>query len=492
MVNGSIHQVEHKTLQRVSAALVFRVISIPLSLAFSITLARLYTPEIVGVYQLSLTFTVVAAAIMSLGLDGAVLQVISSGIPKENQRGAITFALAIPFLVALFVSTLLWFIRNSITYFDRIDDVLWLTLGIIPIITIQRSLIEIYRAYGETHWVAGINGVFGTIIKIVIAFGFIWYVSQSPLGPVAAYTLSSILSVLIILFLLPRTIDLHNWKRVDFGNVKKMLRVAPSLMFNATAWLLLSWLDIFMLGTFSTKYETGIYSVSRRLAILVALPLLAVTAAVPAAAIRHYHLGDFDRYEQLIRDSTRWLFGISMLIVAPLVFYGNLILLFFGKSYQEGATVLTILALGQFFQSISGPTGQILNMMGSHKNLLIATLFALLISGSLYLVLVPKYGSIGAALGTMSGFVFWNLLTGYHTFRNSGRLWFPNRFWQVVMYSAWVMVGMLLSRQIGNHYLGLLIGSISNIIGLFLLLMSKDERMMLNEFISNKLALGNL
>jgi O-antigen/teichoic acid export membrane protein len=82
----------------------------------------------------------------------------------------------------------------------------------------------------------------------------------------------------------------------------------------------------------------------------------------------------------------------------------------FGKGFEGGAMVLLILGTGHLANAATGPTGVLLTMTGKQKWELANTVSLVIFNLILNLLLVPKFGTIGAAIATGISIATINLL----------------------------------------------------------------------------------
>jgi len=160
--------------------------------------------------------------------------------------------------------------------------------------------------------------------------------------------------------------------------------------------------DVVLLGVLATDRQVGLYSAAYRLTFL----LLSIAASVTAAYLPSFAraIGEREETRRLIETSL----GTSALVGAPLV-AGTVILasplmtLLFGAEYAEGARALQLLALsvGVVFL-YSGVTNV---LIAWHRSGLLAVIrgAAAVSSVALNLVVIPRWGVVGAAAVTLLG-----------------------------------------------------------------------------------------
>jgi O-antigen/teichoic acid export membrane protein len=86
----------------------------------------------------------------------------------------------------------------------------------------------------------------------------------------------------------------------------------------------------------------------------------------------------------------------------------------FGSDFSNGATTLQILSVGQFINVAMGSFVMLLVMSGREREYRNVLMVSTLVVLTLNVVLIPKYGAIGAAIATTSAIVVQNILFGYY------------------------------------------------------------------------------
>ena len=82
----------------------------------------------------------------------------------------------------------------------------------------------------------------------------------------------------------------------------------------------------------------------------------------------------------------------------------------FGEEFKTGTLALMFLTTGQFVNAASGSVALILGMTGKEKFASYVILIATIINFMLNFVLIPKLGINGAAVASMVGLMFWNII----------------------------------------------------------------------------------
>ncbi len=165
--------------------------------------------------------------------------------------------------------------------------------------------------------------------------------------------------------------------------------------------------DIFLLGFFLGAFEVGIFSVASTLSSLLNLFLGSVIIIFNPLATELYSNKNTPEIARLFSLVTKWLFLLVFPLLLFLVFFPKpSISILFGDAYVNAAPVLIILTICCFFNTIVGPTGATILALGYSKTLMKINIGSTIINIALNLLLIPRYGVIGAGLASGLATVF--------------------------------------------------------------------------------------
>ena len=102
--------------------------------------------------------------------------------------------------------------------------------------------------------------------------------------------------------------------------------------------------------------------------------------------------------------------AIVLPVVAVMIVFPEFVMGLFGKGFEQGALLLTIMAIGQFINVATGSVGYLLNMSGHEKDFRRVTFFAGPLTIILALAFTHYWGALGAASATAIGLSVQNLL----------------------------------------------------------------------------------
>ncbi len=168
--------------------------------------------------------------------------------------------------------------------------------------------------------------------------------------------------------------------------------------------------DGIMLGTFGTMSEVGVYRVAIQATLVILLgEQTARSFVLPYFASLHQQ-GKYIELRKLFHNCRLTAFSFALLCLLILIFLGEFLVEFvFGKEYLAAYLPILILAGAQTISSFLGIGDALLNMTGFEKSVMKGGLVALVINVTLNYLLIPIYGSVGAAFATGLSIVIWNL-----------------------------------------------------------------------------------
>jgi O-antigen/teichoic acid export membrane protein len=191
-------------------------------------------------------------------------------------------------------------------------------------------------------------------------------------------------------------------------------RIGPIMSFSMISWASalaatgLIWADTLILGAMTDEGQVGVYNVATRLVTLAVFVLPPITATFGPHMAHLHHSQDFGGAARAYGSATRWALLLSMPAFVVLIVFPRELLTLFGRGFTEGATVTIILACGQLVGAAAGPCGVVLNMSGRVGLSLLDNALILVANVGLNLLLIPRWGIVGAALAWSASIVVVN------------------------------------------------------------------------------------
>ncbi len=180
------------------------------------------------------------------------------------------------------------------------------------------------------------------------------------------------------------------------------------------------WLDALLIGALASTREAGIYTATTRWLIVGSFAGLAITQAVGHQISFVLARRERARAKHLFAVSTGWLILVSFPAYLTVMVFAPLLLQAFGHGFGEGVDALVILGAANLFAGACGAVDVVLQMAGKSSLSLADNAVALAANIVLNLVLVPRYGIVGAAAAWAVSLVITNAAPLVQVWRAEG------------------------------------------------------------------------
>ena len=186
---------------------------------------------------------------------------------------------------------------------------------------------------------------------------------------------------------------------------------------------------VLLLGYFQPLEAVAAYQAVVPIAELGQLVIYAFTVLYVPLAAGLYAKGDITGSAHLYRQTALWVTVLSFpVFVLTCGFALPVTTTIFGSQYADAAPVLAVLSLGSFVQTCSGFNGLTLKVFGRLRYSVTIDVLATVVTLGACLLLIPRWGALGAAVATAGTHVAHNLLKQYGLRRATGITLFDHRY----------------------------------------------------------------
>jgi O-antigen/teichoic acid export membrane protein len=184
---------------------------------------------------------------------------------------------------------------------------------------------------------------------------------------------------------------------------KAWIRGAAPFLLLLLMTLSLGAADTLLLGMLRGADEAGSYRAASQMAAFVAFPLTAINLAAAPRIAMYFAAGDIADLRRIDRRAMFTGLASGAAIAAILWIWGVWLLRLFGPGFDVAFVPLVLLTGAYCVNTLTGSAGYLLIM--SRHVLATAAIFSLatLVAVVLHLLLIPRWGSVGAAAGTAIG-----------------------------------------------------------------------------------------
>jgi len=178
----------------------------------------------------------------------------------------------------------------------------------------------------------------------------------------------------------------------------------------ALAQITIQRVDIVLVAVMRGPAEAAIYTAATRFLVAGQLGNQAISMAAQPRFTEMFAHGDHRGADRVYKATTAWLILLTWPMYLLAVSYGPQIVTVFGHSYRAGGTVMVILGLTMLLATACGQVDMVLVTTGRSSWSLINGLLAVTVNVGLDVLLIPRYGITGAAIGWAAAIALTNLM----------------------------------------------------------------------------------
>jgi O-antigen/teichoic acid export membrane protein len=287
-------------------------------------------------------------------------------------------------------------------------------------------------------------------------------------------------------YLLNKQFALRQALRPSRRPTREMVRFSLPLHVDYLIATFRSNIQTVLLGALNTIATVGVFTVASQVNLIGQMfHQSIVTASMPIVSDL-YSRGEREQMARFYQTMTKWTFTLNLpLFLAALLFPGPILSLF-GRDFVDGALALTILAWGNLINTGTGICGVVINMTGNTIYNVLNSVILLVTTLGLNIILIPRWGVVGAATATMVAAVGVNLLRLVEVYALFRLLPYNASFLKPVAAGLFTFAVVGGARQLfhTNAQLATAIASVILIFGLYtgvvlLLGLSEEDRLVL-------------
>ncbi|WP_458120263.1 flippase [Paenibacillus sp. Z6-24] len=371
-----------------------------INLIVSIWIARYLGPEQFGQYNFAISFVTIIAAVVPLGLANIIVkELVQDPGNKDEILGTVStlrlcsgvIAFAITIVLAFMIPGQDPMVRWSIVIIAA--NMLFQPLDVIS--QWFDSTVEAkYAVYAK-----GIAFAITSVMKVLLIVfhsSLIWFA--------ASYALELILGYLFLLFTQRKKISLTKWT-FNWELGKRLTNSSWPLIVAGISTIIYLKIDQVMLSYMINDTAVGIYAVAARLSeVWYVIPTVVAASYFPSM-IKNKQLGP-EVYKAELQKLYNLLFWFALCICIVVTLMAKpVISILYGQEYIESIGILVIHVWACLFIFMRAALNKWIISEGMYRFELISQVMGAVTKIIVNLILIPLFGGVGAAIGTVLAFI---------------------------------------------------------------------------------------
>jgi len=379
---------------------------------------RIYSPEQFGLLKIILAYATMITQFGTLGINGATIRLFPYfRDPEKKHHGFLALVLLVGLIGFVISSSLLLIFKPLIIQVSLEKSALFISyinyLFVLIFFQIFFSILDVYYS-------ALLNSTLGTYLKevfqrilIIVFIGFFFFDLLTFHQFVIAYIAALSIPTIYIIFSLIKAGQFS--LKLDFAFLKKdMLRsifsVSVFSILNGFSMNFIQNIDTIMITKMVGLDGTGIYGICFFFGVVIAMPSRSIYKIANVVSAEAWKTNDMKTIRDIYDKSCLTLFIIGGFLFLALWVNIENVFRIIGPGYASGKWVIFFIGLGNLVDMATGANSSIFGTSRYYRiqTYLLLLLVILLVLSNL--LLIPKFGITGAAIGGAASLTILNLL----------------------------------------------------------------------------------
>ncbi len=437
---------------------IFKGFAINIIMAFSIAVLGYLTRIILaknlslkeyGLFYAVFSFVSFFNLFRDLGIGVTSIRAISAGLARGDRKDVKTTILSALFfqtsIIAVIAIMLIIFSGYlSVNFFKENATLVIIFIALSYLFSISQDVTSSIASGFQSMFFAGISEFLRhTLIVIVLLFGLSF--NKTAVLPAFAYFIVMLilpfLHVRILLWLMPDFFTIKAGKKIN--KLKNMLRFAFPVLLSSIGGMMIAYSDTIMLTYFKTLEDVGLYNVAIPISMIIWYFGNSIAAIMLPVISEMWQ----KKQKAYVKEGISLLHKYSFAAIVPIAlgfiaFPEEIIKLLFGDKYLGAKTALQILSFGAIMYNVAIINSNILVGIGkpqiNSKIMLFGASFNIISN----LIMIPRFGILGAAITTATSYTIIFLLNTFNV-RKITKSHLPLMQYAKIMVGGAVFLGII-------------------------------------------------
>lgn len=405
-----------------SLLLAGRLMSVGVNFLSQVLIVRHLTKGEYGAWAYALAVVAFCHGFVALGLDRAITRFLPIYHEKSEYHklfGTVVLVVGSTLLAGFALVAVFYLFPEQLARLINEKQqpiaLLYIMIFLVPVEALDALLIGLFAAFGNSRAIFFRRYVLGPTLKLTVVLLLILRGSEVTFLAFG-YLLASLLGVAIYSWELVRMFRREGlFEKLRLSGVaipaREVLAFTIPLMTSDLVTVLMHSSDALLLGYFWGLEQVALFRVVLPAAMLNQLVMRSFALLYTPAAARLFAKADHRGINELYWRTTLWMAVLSFPIFAVTFSLATPLTVFlYGERYAESGIILALLSLGYYFNVALGFNGLTLKVLGKLRYVVTINVLAALTNIFVNLLFIPRYGALGAAIGTAGTMIVHNVL----------------------------------------------------------------------------------
>lgn len=410
-----------KQIRGSSLLLVGRMLGLGLDFVSQVLIVRHLSKGDYGAFALALSIVAIGTTISLLGLERTVGR-FAPIYQERRDFGRMWGSIAVVVLTVVLIGFALIFGTFAFQgliggFIDSTQALAVLLIMIVlsPLQALDALLVALFATFGSARSIFFRRYVFAPVLQLSIVIAVILSstgVAQLAFGYVLATAIGIAIYVVVLYRLLARQGVLATFDRSQLRlPFREIFTFAIPLLASDLVFTLRGSLTVVLIQVLRSTTEVAEFRAVLPLAIQNLFVSTSFRFIFTPGASRLYAREDRQALDDLYWQTAVWIAILTFPLFALCVAFGEPLSAFlFGEPYRSAGVVLSILAIGYYFNGAIGFNSLLLRVFGRVRYMVVTDMSTAVLGVLVSIALIRQFGAIGAAVGTTAILVVQNVL----------------------------------------------------------------------------------
>lgn len=411
-----------KQIRGSSLLLVGRFVSLGINFLVQVLIVRYLSKADYGAFAYALSLVSFASSLATFGLDRSVTRFVPIYDEQGEYRklfGTLVLAIGtvatLGLLTLVLVYSLQGVLSGSLVSDERAISVLLILIVLAPLSALDGLLMGMFAVFSRPRAIFFRKYVLTPGLRLIVVLLLVLG-GQSVFFLAAGYVATGAFGIALYAVLLHRMLrDEGLLDRLREGGVqvpaREVLSFTVPLLTSDLVYMTMNTSDVILLGHFGNAADVAAFRVIGPTAHLNQVVMTSFTLLFTPLAARMFARHDREGINRLYWQTAIWIAVLSFPLFAMTFSLADpLTVTLFGERYEGSAVYLSLLALGYYFNAALGFNGLTLKVYGRLRYIVTINILAALVNIGVNIILIPRYGPLGAAIGTCGTLIAHNIL----------------------------------------------------------------------------------
>lgn len=470
-----------------------RLLSLGINFCAQVLMVRFLPVAHYGAFAYGLSVVAFLQLVATMGMQDAISRYVP--IYYENGEhgkllGSILLATSMIFGAAMLIVVIIagpsGLVSHLLTHEELALRLLPVLIVLVPVEAADALLDGLFASFAITRAIFFRKYLLGPGLKLTVVVVLMWRnagVVNLAYGYVAASVFCVLLYSWMYLRLLRERQLLHRvtLRRIEIPTQEILTFVLPGLS-SILATVAISTISIFLLGMFRTISDVAYFRAVLPLAQMNSVVMASFTLLYTPLAARLLANGDYHGINKLYWQTAAWMSVLAFPIFVVTFSLARPVTVFlYGARYEQAAPILALLSFGSYFNVALGFNLQTLKVVKKLRYVTAMSFLVVLLHIGVSLILIARFGSVGAAIGAAWSVVTFNLLMQVGLLRASKLNGFEREYLPIYLTIALSAAGLLLFEIFSSAsiYLG---APLAGCVSLFVFAAAKKKLRLMEVF----------